>query len=219
MILSDILPPTVRSIEAYTDLPADDLFPEEAALVARALERRRREFATVRRCARKALADLGFPEAPILPGLRNEPRWPDGVVGSMTHCEGFRGAAVARSSDVAAVGIDAEPHRRLPDRVVAKIARPEEISALAELGARHPSVHWDSLTFSAKESVYKAWFPLTRRWLDFHEATLRFKPEDQTFVARLHKTGPDLGCGPLVEMTDRYVIRYGLAVTTVVVPH
>jgi 4'-phosphopantetheinyl transferase EntD len=220
MILSSILPSTVRAVEAYVDLPGDDgLFPEEAALVTRALDKRRREFTTVRRCARKALADLGFPQGPILPGVKNEPLWPTGVVGSMTHCDGFRAAALALSRDVAAVGIDAEPHRRLPDGVLEKVARPEEIPALAELSLWHPSVHWDNVTFSAKESVYKAWFPLARCWLDFQDATLRFDPANRTFIAEIHKTAPAIGRVSLTRMLGRYVIEDGLVVTAVVIEY
>jgi 4'-phosphopantetheinyl transferase EntD len=36
--------------------------------------------------------------------------------------------------------------------------RPEERELLATLPG---PVHWDRLLFSAKESVYKAWYPLT----------------------------------------------------------
>ena len=31
---------------------------------------------------------------------------------------------------------------------------------------------WDRLLFSAKESVYKAWFPLARCWLGFEDVTV-----------------------------------------------
>ncbi|MFE2138960.1 4'-phosphopantetheinyl transferase superfamily protein, partial [Streptomyces sp. NPDC059466] len=51
-------------------------------------------------------------------------------------------------------------------------ARPPDHDRLRRLAERDPSVHWDRLLFSAKESVYKAWFPLMRRWLDFLEADI-----------------------------------------------
>ena len=85
----------------------------------------------------------------------------------MTHCAGYRAAARRpRPATWPRVGIDAEPHGPLPDGVLDAIALARGAAALARLAAR-PDVRWDRLLFSAKESVYKAWFPLTRRWLGF----------------------------------------------------
>ena len=77
--------------EMYDD-PADLMpLPEEEPLIARSVAKRRNEFVTVRHCARVAMERLGVPPSPILKGEKGEPRWPDGVVGSLTHCEGYRG--------------------------------------------------------------------------------------------------------------------------------
>jgi hypothetical protein len=59
------------------------LCPEEEAVIARALETRRREFTAVRCCARLAMQKLGTAQRPTLPGQRGAPCWPDGLVGSM----------------------------------------------------------------------------------------------------------------------------------------
>ena len=90
--------------------------PEEEPLIARSVAKRRNEFITVRHCARLALGELGFPPVPILKGDKGEPCWPDGVVGSLTHCAGYRGAVVGRGAAVRSVGVDAEPHDVLPRR-------------------------------------------------------------------------------------------------------
>lgn len=185
-MIEKLLPVEVVAVEAFDDRASAPLYPEEAAVVARAVEKRRREFATVRRCARDALAVLGVPPAPIVPGERGAPGWPYGVVGSMTHCAGYRAAAVARSGVITAVGIDAEPHEALPAGVLDAIARLEERAALTLLP---DGTRWDRLLFSAKESVYKAWYPLTGRWLDFEEATVDLDPGG-AFDARIHVTGP-----------------------------
>jgi 4'-phosphopantetheinyl transferase EntD len=180
------------------DAERELLAPERDA-VARAVPARKREFATVRGCARRALARLGEAPAPILPGERGAPRWPAGIVGSMTHCAGYRAAAVARSSDVLSIGIDAEPAEPLPPGVLDLVALPAERAALAELGAAHPRIPWDRLLFTAKEAVYKTWFPLTRRRLDFHQAEIALRPDagdtsgtSGTFTARLLTTHPAL---------------------------
>lgn len=86
--------------------------------------RRQREFATARSCARTALARLGVPPVPVLASPRGAPRWPAGVVGSITHCDGYRAAAVAYTRDVVSLGIDAEPDEPLPnDGTLGPIAR------------------------------------------------------------------------------------------------
>jgi len=191
-MIERLLPLHVVAVEATEDCHESELFPVEQALVARAVEKRRREFVTARMCARTALRELGFPAVPILTGERGEPLWPGGVVGSITHCEGYRACAVARSSEFVSVGIDAEPNAALPDRLLGDIARPEELPMLRQLGSEHADVHWDRLLFSAKESVYKAWFPLAKRWLGFEDAVLDIDPAVGTFDARLLVPGPSL---------------------------
>jgi 4'-phosphopantetheinyl transferase EntD len=177
---------TAASVEGdYPEAIEAGLFPEEREHIAHAVAKRRVEFAAVRRCARKALQELGYPPVPILPGEQREPRWPEGVVGSMTHCAGYCAAAVARSGEVSALGIDAEVHAALPEGVLDLISLESERALLAELTDRVPgAVHWDRVLFSAKESVYKAWFPLTRRWLGFEQADIELRM-DGTFEARL----------------------------------
>jgi 4'-phosphopantetheinyl transferase EntD len=210
-ILRAVVSPAITWVETRDDRGADELFPAEAAVVARAVAKRRAEFATVRWCARRALARLGVPAAPILPGERNAPIWPDGVVGSMTHCDGYRAAAVARRDTVTSIGVDAEPAAPLPDGVLEAIARPAEREMVRRLAAREPGVHWDRMLFSAKESVYKAWFPVARTFLEFEEAELTFEPEKGTFAVRL------LQPGPWRELTGRWAQVDGVAVTSVLV--
>ena len=173
------------------------LFPEEEALLARAVDKRRREFATARDCARGALAALGVAPVPILRGERGAPQWPPGIVGSITHCAGYRAAAVARASDVLTIGLDAEPDEMLPDGVLGSVSLPGERERLRDLAAAAPGTCWDRLLFSAKESVYKAWFPLTGRWLGFEDADITIDAADGTFEARLLTAAPMVGAFPL----------------------
>jgi hypothetical protein len=119
-----------------------------------------REFTTARACARHALAQLGLPASPITNGPNGELRWPAGVVGSITHCEGYRAVAHARAGQITTIGIDAEPHQALPPGVLDSISDQQERHAVGELNRSVEGVHWDRLLFSAKESIYKAWFPL-----------------------------------------------------------
>ncbi|AWS44386.1 4'-phosphopantetheinyl transferase [Streptosporangium sp. 'caverna'] len=211
-MIEKILPSWVASAEAFDDPPGVTLFPEEEAVIARAVDRRRREFTTARHCARQALAQLGLPAVPILPGERRAPEWPDGVVGSITHCAGYRAAAV--SLEALAVGIDAEPHEPLPDGVLTAVSLEEERDALARLGGR---IHWDRMLFSAKESVYKAWFPLARRWLGFEEAHITLDPSG-AFTARLLVPGPLVDGRELTGFTGRWLVTDGLVITAIALP-
>jgi 4'-phosphopantetheinyl transferase EntD len=197
-VIEKILPDVVACSEAFDDPPDAVLFPEEETVISRAVEKRRREFRTVRHCARRALHELGLPPVAVLPGEHREPVWPPEVVGSMTHCTGYRAAAVAHSRNLVTVGIDAEPHEPLPPDVIDGIALEEELVRLAKLVAAKGAVRWDRVLFCAKETVYKAWFPLTHRWLGFQEANVTIYPPtigrtEGTFSARLLVTGPMIG--------------------------
>jgi len=217
-LLAGLMPPFVQAVEAFADTTDVVLFPEEEAHIANAVDKRRREFTTARVCARTALARLGVAPAPILPGLRGAPSWPGGVVGSMTHCEGYRAGAVARRTDVLTIGIDAEPAAQLPDGVLAAVALPAELAMISRLNAAAPGIPWDRLLFSAKEAVYKSWFPLTLAWLDFSEARIELDPTAQTFTASLLVPGPTIGGRPLTGFSGRWLNRDGLVLTTIVVP-
>jgi 4'-phosphopantetheinyl transferase EntD len=232
--LAALLLPTGTAVaESFGDpppgTPGTDLFPGEEEAVRNAVDKRRREYGTVRYCARQALAELGLPPTAILSGPKREPLWPDGVVGSMTHCDGYRAAALARTDLLPGLGIDAEPHGPLPDGVLDTIALPEELDHLAGLVAGQPAVHWDRLLFSAKESVYKTWFPLAQCWLGFEEASIKFTPgpagsigvegiegaEGGTFTARLLRPGLVLDGSPVDQLTGRWLVAKGLVITAI----
>ncbi|MGP3968430.1 4'-phosphopantetheinyl transferase family protein [Streptomyces sp. 6N223] len=218
-MIKELLPPEVAAEDCFGDPETPpELFPEEERHVARAVDKRRREFGTVRGLARTALARLGGPRAPLLPGERGAPGWPEGFTGSMTHCDGYRAAAVARREELAVVGIDAEPNEPLPDRgILDAVSLPAERPALRELAASRPEVSWERLLFSAKESVYKAWFPLTRKWLDFEEAEIAFDLAGG-FTARLLVPGPEVDGVRIEGFTGRWLARGGILATAIAVP-
>jgi len=225
-VIEELLPQAVVGVEAHADSPLWDapLHPEEEPIMARAVTKRRREFAAVRGCARQAMEKLGVPAQPVVTGASGAPRWPDGLIGSMTHSDGYCAAALARAADLASLGIDAEPHEPLPQEVVSYVFLPTEAERLRLLDRRTPGVHWDRLLFSAKESVYKAWFPLTGKWLDFSEAdiALHAAPDAAshgTLRAELLVPGPVLGGVRRQTFEGRWAVRDGVLATAVVVPH
>jgi 4'-phosphopantetheinyl transferase EntD len=222
VVIERIVPAEVACAEAFDDPPDAALYPEEEAVISRAVQSRQREFATVRHCARRALRELGIPPAALLPGERGMPRWPPGVVGSMTHCAGYRAAAVARSRDLLTVGIDAEPHDVLPHGVLRYVARDGERAMLAELTTVDGGICWDRVLFCIKETVYKAWFPLARSWLGFEDAAVTIEPVTTRpaagdFSARLQVAGPVIAGEPLTGFGGRWLVEDGLVVAGIAV--
>lgn len=206
-MIERLVPDAVAVVSTREDLTDVELFPEEEEAVGRAVEKRRREFTTGRGCARLALGRLGIEPVAIPGGERGEPLWPEGVVGSITHCRGYRACAVARTGDVLSVGIDAEPHAPLPDGVLGQVAFGSELTMVA---AGDGGVCLDRILFSAKEAIYKTWFPLAQRWLGFEDVELTIDVGAATFHARLLVPGPVVGGAALTEFRGRWAVEDGL---------
>jgi 4'-phosphopantetheinyl transferase EntD len=185
--------------------------PEESACVALSVEKRRREFAFGRACSHAALLGLGHGrQGPIISGEHGAPVWPKGIVGSITHIEGYYAAAVASKSDFEAVGIDAAANRPLPSSVERIVADDDELRDLPR------GEGWSTAVFSAKEAVFKAWFPMTGRWLGFDEAKVTLDPVAGVFCAKLRLAG--LLPGGLVELEGRFEVTPHLVLTAVCFP-
>ncbi|HLY49901.1 MAG TPA: 4'-phosphopantetheinyl transferase superfamily protein [Solirubrobacteraceae bacterium] len=212
-MIERLVPSFVATAETRQDILDIELFAEEERSLGRAVEKRRREFITGRACARLALDRLGLPATPIPAGARGEPLWPPGVVGSITHCAGYRACAVARADEATSIGIDAEPNAALPDGVLEEVAFGSEL----QLVASDLPMRVDRLLFSAKEAVFKAWFPLTERWLGFEDAELSIEPQTRTFRARLLVPGPVIGAVELTELKGSWCLEDGVICTAVLV--
>lgn len=111
------------------------------------------------------------------------------------------------------IGIDAECHAPLPEDVVSLVASKDELEWIHKQNDEH--LHWDRLLFSAKESVYKAWFPLTHKWLDFADAHVEFDRRSETFYAALHGKRLGEGHSALKGFEGRYLVKMNLIVTAV----
>jgi 4'-phosphopantetheinyl transferase EntD len=136
---------------------------------------RRQEFIVGRILAQRGLINLKQLPTPITCGIDREPLWPEGVVGSMTHTGKFAAAVVWLSKTgqrPAGIGIDAEQCGRRNPAIWPTVFTAPEIEYLNQ---QSPLARDQMATclFSAKEAVYKAQFPLTRRFIEFEEITLR----------------------------------------------
>jgi 4'-phosphopantetheinyl transferase EntD len=216
-LLEGLLPPFVISVETREDRLDVELFREEARALGRAVDKRRREFTTGRACAREALARLGVPSSPIGSGRHGEPLWPSGVVGSITHCEGYRACAVASSRAVLTIGIDAERDGRLSDGVWAEVAHGSERDVRGATAPVRAGPHLDAVLFSAKEAVYKAWFPLAGRPLGFDDVEVSLDLSNAQFSAKLLVPGPVAQGVNLTEFRGRWGVEGGVICTAVIV--
>ena len=137
-MIEELFPDGVVAMVASEAMWEGRLFPEEAACIERAVAKRRREFTAGRLCARAALARVGVPPAPLLPNSDRTPRWPEGIVGSISHCDGYCGVVVARRERFAGLGLDAEVAAPLDPALVPRICRPSELERLP--GSAPPKV-------------------------------------------------------------------------------
>jgi 4'-phosphopantetheinyl transferase EntD len=213
--MEGLLPHDVISAESWGDHRSAVPFPEEQAQLGNAVEGRVREFATTRSLARQALGRLGFSTGPILRGTGGEPLWPAGVVGSVTHCTGYRAAAVARRTHLRALGIDAEIDDSLPPEAAGSVLVAAELAWIESASDRR---HWDRILFSAKESVYKAWFPLTHRWLDFSQVAIIVDAAGNAFRVRPLGDLPEDLAFILKQLTGRFLIRQRIVLTAAFLP-
>jgi 4'-phosphopantetheinyl transferase EntD len=170
--LTPLFPSTAVVVERR--LPGDpaDLLPDEAHYVARARPKRLQEFAAGRACARLALAEFGVHQFALRAADDRQPIWPDGFVGSITHTTDLCVAAVARRSDILALGVDSELIGAPTPDIWTTICRAEELAWVEALPpeARPAAI---TLIFSAKEAFYKCQYPLVAEWLDFHDLSIR----------------------------------------------
>ena len=148
---------------------AGELWPEEAAAITRAIPKRRVEFAAGRSAARAAMAELGLSPCAIPQSSDRAPLWPEGMSGSIAHCDDYCIAAVAQVTHYKALGIDIEPATPLAPELIDIICTKPERDWLTS--QPDPALA-AKMIFSAKEAVYKAQYPLTRQIIGFDAVTL-----------------------------------------------
>jgi 4'-phosphopantetheinyl transferase EntD len=145
--------------------PGDEhaLLLEETAAFATSVVKVRRASGAARIVGRQLLASIGLPQCALPRGKGGAPRWPGGIVGSMSHDSRIAVAAIAMERDFSALGIDIEPAETLPPELLDMVTTPQERSHIDEdpCGGR--------LLFAAKEAVYKAVYPLDQTFLDHRD--------------------------------------------------
>lgn len=157
---------------------------EERSLSPTAVAKRREEFIAGRAAANRAMRELGISAPPPVPqGRMREPLWPEGIVGSITHSHPWTIAVAARSSSVAAIGIDLESLARMKEEDISRhICIDSEITWMRG----HPEpLRALTMIFSSKEAVFKALSPLCERYFDFKDARLLWLSGKDAFRGEL----------------------------------
>lgn len=155
-----VLPPDVALAAADPFRPGGLLTGEGCP----GIPARQAEFAAGRRAARAAMAQLGAVPCAVPMGPDRAPRWPPGILGSISHGGGVCLSAVARIGRLAALGIDIEPDEDLPADLWDEVLSPDEAAWCHDGPAPGRAAR---LIFSAKESAYKAQYPLSRQLFGF----------------------------------------------------
>lgn len=183
------LPPGLAFGIADPRDPQDDLRPAERNAMARAVPKRRAEFAAGRRAARAAMTELQMPITAIPMGPDRAPIWPGGITGSLSHSDTACIAVLGRATDFAMIGADLEADDPLAPDLWNEVCSPQE-RALCDtdpgLAARR--------IFSAKEASFKAQYPHSLSLLDFADLQVLSLGQDR-FAARLARDLPGLAAG------------------------
>ena len=171
----------------------DESYPEAGLTLpdhlARAVPKRRAEYLAGRVLARQLLAPLGFADFTLARGEDRAPQWPPGIAGALSHNSHTALCAVHRESGLGGVGLDVETLLSVEraEELWGAIVSPAEREAL--LGETLPFNALLTLTFSAKESLFKTLYPQVRCYFDFLDARMTaVDVQRQTFVLELLKT-------------------------------
>jgi 4'-phosphopantetheinyl transferase EntD len=198
-LFAPILPPGIWSADIADQGQTVTLHPAEQVLVATAGEKRRRDFALGRACARAALAQAGLADAAIGRGADGQPVWPAGFAGSITHTQGYAAAVAARTDAFVSLGLDAERVGGVTDNLLPRLFDADERCWLAGLDAPdRPAMA--TVLFSAKEACFKA--SAAKKRLVF--PSMHIEVQGEALMARQ----PGLG-----DLEGRFVIVGDLVVT------
>jgi 4'-phosphopantetheinyl transferase EntD len=203
--LRAMVPPGVAVVAGPVADFGGALFPEETAVVARAVDKRVAEFTAGRVAARQALLQIGVVAGALPKGPGGAVVWPAGTTGSLSHGGSMVAALAVRLGPMQALGVDVEPESERVDPLADTICTACEAEAARcwTLGLLR--------VFSAKEAAFKALYPQAGRLFGFHalEVTL----EDGAFVARVVEALGPLEAG--TQVAGRQALAGGFVLSAV----
>lgn len=173
--------------------------------VSNAVAKRQAEFLAGRLCARSALELAGNILTDVGLNEDRSPVWPDGMVGSITHTDRVAGAVVARGTDYFGLGFDFEwpieqgQAREIADSILTKTDRFQE-KALSGISFEH----FLTLVFSLKEALYKALYPRTKKFMNFHDVEISALDGGDARLRLNRPVSADLGAGREFDAVHSY---------------
>lgn len=139
-----------------------------------------------RYCAMQACHKLGVELTELQSNDDRSPKWPSGIVGSISHTKGVAIAMVSQKAKSLGVDIEGIIDRERLENIKDSFMDLEEQSLLRpqkELGA--------TICFSAKEALYKAVRPLCGEYFGFHEAKM-LQVSAEKFKIKLMSKSPKI---------------------------
>jgi len=208
-----LLPPAISLAEAKPREVNATLLPAEEPVVARAVAKRRVQYAAGRTLAREVLSHAGFEDAASYAILQDEqraPLWPLGFTGSITHTVGRVAAAAVSATEFRGVGLDVERDVPLSAGVAKRVLTPDDQAMLARLPEADRAFA-GKLVFSAKECAYKCQYSLTRTYLGFDAMWIELDLGACSFVAHFRREVGEFAEGAVLE--GRFARGEGLVMT------
>jgi enterobactin synthetase component D len=185
--------------------------------IERSVAKRQAEFLAGRLCARESLARLGLPGHSLAIGEDRAPLWPAGMVGAITHGNGWAAAIAAPAREQQGLGLDVEallePARA--QRLAGEILVPAELHRLPTPLAQAALAV--TLTFSLKESLFKALYPLVGQRFYFEAAELlTWSMDGQARLRLLADLGPEWPAG--TELKGQFSVQGSRLLSLVSLP-
>lgn len=208
-LLRPLFPAGARCVFSSHPPEAFKLYASEENTTARMSPLRLRDFGHGRACVKLALEQLEIIDCPVPVGEQREPVWPKNIAGSLSHTDHFAAAVVARTSEISSIGIDLEPAESLPENILTRVCRPEEIDRLHPDGDRYRQA---KLIFSAKESLYKSLWPILKSFIGFQEMEITLVEQNCSWSAVSHtdKYPADL----IARLQGRYLLTDELIISS-----
>ncbi len=182
-LLDDLFEPRIRVDASPIQFSYSDLLEGEAKLVASAIESRQREFSTGRVLARRLLRQMNVADFELLRDEDRVPKWPVGIVGSISHTGNLCAVAIAPESEYRGIGLDVEPDRPVGPGIEGRVCTPLEVAWL-ETGPTADRGQRCRMIFSIKEAVYKAFYPRLRESWGFRDVSVELDLAAQRFTAK-----------------------------------
>ncbi len=166
-----------QSFFSYDFFSDKVLTKTEYALTSNWSNKRIMEFSTGRYCARRTLEAPGLENHDILIGDNREPLWPEGITGSISHCDNLVGAVTSSTTKVKALGLDIEIIGKVGIEIWDLVFTDNEQKFLRNIKSEDSELY-STVIFSAKECFYKLQFPITKTYIDFKEVEISIHGEE-----------------------------------------